>query len=140
MEGPSSLPFSVPGNRRFMDHVWDIRSTEGGSLGLDFAHARIQATDRLLAHALPRTISVEVRAEDGSRVARAEDLEGGGDSPMARLTIDGSHVRRQQIWPEGPDLGTSVVLPGGEVGTLTAWWNADDHSEWRWSVEFCNER
>jgi hypothetical protein len=25
---------------------------------------------------------------------------------------------------------------GGEVGTLLAWWDADDHSEWRWRMEF----
>ena len=122
------------------DHVWEIRSSEGGSLGLEFATARIQATDRLLAHALPRSITVEVRGEDGSRIARAEGLDADGDAPMARLTIDGATVRREQIWPGESDLGAPVILPGGEVGTLTAWWNAEDHSEWRWSVEFCNKR
>ncbi len=25
-------------------------------------------------------------------------------------------------------------------GLLTAWWNADDGSSWRWSVEFYNHR
>jgi hypothetical protein len=33
-----------------------------------------------------------------------------------------------------------VVLPGGEAGVLTAWWNAEDGSAWRWSVEFSNRR
>jgi hypothetical protein len=33
-----------------------------------------------------------------------------------------------------------VVLPGGEVGILLAWWNAEDGSEWRWQVEFYNQR
>jgi hypothetical protein len=31
-----------------------------------------------------------------------------------------------------------VILPGGEIGILTAWWNADDGSEWRWSIELRN--
>ena len=135
------MPGSRPGNQGTVsDQVWDIRSTEGGSLGLEFAHARIASTDRSLAHALPRTISVEVRAEDGSTLAEAEELEADGDSPMARLTIEGGSIRREQIWPDDADIGTPVILPGGEVGILTAWWNADDHSEWRWSIELRNKR
>jgi hypothetical protein len=30
------------------------------------------------------------------------------------------------------------MLPGGEVGILKSWWNAPDHKEWRWQVEFYN--
>lgn len=41
-------------------------------------------------------------------------------------------------WPTDADLGRLVILPGGEAGILQAWWNADDRSEWRWSVEFYN--
>jgi hypothetical protein len=26
------------------------------------------------------------------------------------------------------------------VGHLRSWWNAPDHDEWRWSVEFYNHR
>jgi hypothetical protein len=59
---------------------------------------------------------------------------------MARLTIDTSGVSREQIWPGKTDLGLPVILPGGEVGILTAWWNADDHSAWRWSIELSNHR
>ena len=32
------------------------------------------------------------------------------------------------------------VLPGGEVGALVSWWNAEDGGEWRWQVEFYNQR
>jgi hypothetical protein len=49
-------------------------------------------------------------------------------------------VRREDRWPTQADLGSLVILPGGEVGVLTAWWNADDGSAWRWSVEFSNRR
>jgi hypothetical protein len=31
-----------------------------------------------------------------------------------------------------------VILPGGEVGILKAWWNAEDRKEWRWHVELYN--
>ena len=33
-------------------------------------------------------------------------------------------------------VGMPVILPGGEVGILKAWWNDDIGQEWRWSVEF----
>jgi hypothetical protein len=29
---------------------------------------------------------------------------------------------------------------GGEIGILTAWWNADDGSEKTWSIELHNRR
>ena len=31
-----------------------------------------------------------------------------------------------------------MILPGGEVGILKAWWNDEVGQEWRWSVEFAN--
>ena len=40
----------------------------------------------------------------------------------------------------GGDLGSLIILPGGEVGTLLEWWNAEDGSEWRWRIEFYNHR
>jgi len=43
-------------------------------------------------------------------------------------------------WPDDSDLGRIVLLPGGEAGVLTAWWHADDRSEWRWSIELYNHR
>ena len=119
-------------------HLWHVRSVEGGSTGLEVANARLAATETVLAHALPRVITVEVRDEDGASVARADRLEGDDETPIARLTMQGGTIRRTQIWPTESDLGTPVILPGGEVGILTAWWHADDHSEWRWSIELHN--
>jgi hypothetical protein len=49
-------------------------------------------------------------------------------------------VQREDIWPRPTDLGSIVLLPGGEAGVLKAWWHADDHSEWRWQVEFYNRK
>jgi hypothetical protein len=57
---------------------------------------------------------------------------------MTRLTRRGEQIEREDRWPTEADLGALVILPGGEVGRLTRWWNADDGSEWRWQVEFYN--
>jgi hypothetical protein len=59
---------------------------------------------------------------------------------MTRLQRRGDAIEREDRWPVESDLGALVLLPGGEVGTLTAWWNADDGSEWRWLVQFYNHR
>ena len=44
------------------------------------------------------------------------------------------------LMPTSNDLGSLIILPGGEVGTLLEWWNAEDGTEWRWRVEFYNHR
>jgi hypothetical protein len=59
---------------------------------------------------------------------------------MARLTRKGSTIEREDLWPEEVDIGRLVILPGGEVGRLLQWWNAEDGSQWRWQVEFYNHR
>jgi len=51
-----------------------------------------------------------------------------------------SQLVREDRWPGQADLGAPIMLPGGEVGILTAWWNAEDGSAWRWQVEFSNHR
>jgi len=42
------------------------------------------------------------------------------------------------VWPSQDDIGRPVLLPGGEVGILKAWWHADDYKEWRWQIELYN--
>jgi hypothetical protein len=59
---------------------------------------------------------------------------------MARLRIENGDVTRENVWPDPSDIGKPVILPGGDVGILTAWWHADDHSEWRWTIELHNHR
>ena len=121
-------------------HIWEIRSPDGGSSGLEFARARMDATDRVLVHAVPSRIDVIVTDEDHRLVASGRRLKSSDHTPMARLTIADGSVSREQIWPGEEDLGLPVILPGGEVGILTAWWNAEDHSAWRWSIELSNRR
>jgi hypothetical protein len=59
---------------------------------------------------------------------------------MARLTRQGESITREDVWPTESALGQLVILPGGEVGHLLSWWNAEDGNEWRWQVEFYNHR
>lgn len=120
--------------------IWELREPDASAAGLHVARGRLDATEVLLVHAAPAALEVEVRDEAGRRVALGENLRRTGDFPMARLTVRGDRVERRDGWPEAEDFGRPVILPGGEVGILTAWWNADDGSAWRWSVEFSNRR
>jgi hypothetical protein len=82
-----------------------------------------------------------VRQGDDRVIARGEPLSRkGGYLPMTRFAIDGATIEREDRWPTDADLGSVVILPGGEAGILTAWWNTEDGSAWRWSVEFSNRR
>ncbi|HYI14372.1 MAG TPA: hypothetical protein VEX37_03200 [Thermomicrobiales bacterium] len=120
--------------------VWDLWFPDAAAQGLPFARGRLDATDVLLVHAAPASLRVEVRDDDGNRLAFADGLTRTADRPIARLTRTSGSVTRLDLWPEAEDIGRPVILPGGEVGILKAWWNADDGSEWRWTVELYNAR
>ena len=120
--------------------IWDLWYPEAGATGVPFARGRLDATNVILVHAPPPTLTVEVRTDSGKRLAYARDLAQTAESPMARLTVEGEHIRREDFWPRLEDHGLLVILPGGEVGKLVSWWNAEDRSEWRWQVEFYNHR
>jgi hypothetical protein len=96
----------------------------------------------LLVHAAPDSLSVEVRDDEGRRVALADRLKREGPYfPMTRLRKRANGgLSREDGWPASDDLQRTVLLPGGEAGALRSWWNADDGSEWRWTVEFYNHR
>jgi hypothetical protein len=85
-------------------------------------------------------LTVEVRSDAGRQLAMGQDLPQTADRPMARLTRQGTQIVREDVWPQAQDIGRMVILPGGEVGQLVEWWNAEDGSEWRWRVEFYNHR
>ncbi len=121
--------------------IWDIWYPDAGAQGLSFSRSRIEYTDRVWVHAAPHTLRIEVRSDDGARLAFGDQLRRqGAYFPMTFLTRDGSHITREDRWPKASDLGIPVLLPGGEAGILKAWWNDDDGQEWRWSVEFYNSR
>jgi hypothetical protein len=120
--------------------VWDLWFPNAAAQGLSFARGRLDATETLLVHAAPDVLRVEVRDDDGKRLAFGDGLTRTADRPIARLTRKGDTITRLDLWPEGEDIGRPVILPGGEVGILKTWWNADDGSEWRWTVELYNHR
>jgi hypothetical protein len=120
--------------------TWDLWIPDAAATGVSFARGRLDATEVLLVHAPPEKLTVEVRDGGGALVARAQDLPRTMDSPMLRLRREGERITREDFWPSNADLGTPVLLPGGEVGILKAWWHASDLSEWRWQVEFYNHR
>ncbi len=119
---------------------WDLWYPGAGATGLPFARGRIEGADILLVHAAPPTLAVTVRGDDGRVLAEGKDLEETDDTPITRLTRRGDRIERENIWPAAEDTGRLVLLPGGEVGTLVQWWNAPDHSEWRWQIELYNHR
>jgi hypothetical protein len=120
--------------------IWDLWYPDAAAQGLSFARGRLKATDVLLVHAAPDRLDVAVRDDCGRPLAAAKGLPRTADTPMLRLVRKGDAITREDIWPGADDLNQPVLLPGGEVGTLIAWWNNPDGSEWRWQVEFYNHR
>ena len=120
--------------------IWDLWYSKAGATGIPFARGRLDKTNILLVHAPPPVLTVEVRSDNGQRLAYTQDLEQMADRPIARLTVSGEQITREDVWPTSRDIDQLVILPGGEVGKLLTWWNADDGSEWRWQVELYNHR
>jgi hypothetical protein len=120
--------------------IWDLWFPHAAATGMSFAGGRLDATDVLVVHAAPEVLDVAVRNDDGRLLAQGRELLRTAERPMARLTVRGGQIERLDLWPEAEDIGRPVILPGGEVGILLAWWNAPDGSEWRWRVEFYNHR
>jgi hypothetical protein len=121
--------------------IWDLWIPDLAATGVSFARGRIDPQQVIWVHAAPAVLAVTVRDGNDRVIARGEGLERQGESlPLTRLERVGERVTREDRWPLPADLGSIVLLPGGEAGILRAWWNADDGSEWRWQVEFYNHR
>ncbi|MBK9925054.1 MAG: hypothetical protein IPP66_07150 [Anaerolineales bacterium] len=120
--------------------LWDLWYPQAGATGISFARGRLAATNTLIVHAPPSSLTVEIRSDKGRRLAYGQDLAQTTDRPMTVLIRRGNRITRQDRWPIKKDIGRLVLLPGGEVGVLIQWWNAEDGSEWRWQVEFYNHR
>ncbi|RFU22636.1 DUF7712 family protein [Geodermatophilus marinus] len=122
-----------------MNWTWDLRSRDGGMNGLEHARALTAGGfSRVLVHAAPAALAVRVTADDDTVVARGDADRTGDYSPLTLLELRDGGVQRSEVWPDDRMHGLPVVLPGGEVGVLTAWEHAPDRSWWRWSVEFSN--
>jgi hypothetical protein len=120
--------------------TWELWYPGAAATGLSFARGRLDPTEVMWVHSAPKKLEVTVRSFDGSTLARGQVGREGEYLPMTRLSIVDGRIQREDRWPTADDIGSLVILPGGEVGTLVAWWNADDGSEWRWRVEFYNHR
>jgi hypothetical protein len=120
--------------------IWDLWFPAAAAQGLPFARGRLDATDTLLVHAAPEVLRVDVWDDEGRLLARVDQLACTAETPIARLTRRDGTLEREDIWPKEEDIGQPIILPGGEVGMLTAWWNDEGQQEWRWSVEFYNHK
>ncbi|MEK7215248.1 MAG: hypothetical protein AAB289_06610 [Chloroflexota bacterium] len=121
--------------------TWELWFPKAAATGLLFARGRMDPTAVLWVHAAPATLAVTVRQGEERVVATSDHLtRSGARLPMTRLWLHGDQLHREDRWPTTDDLGSAVILPGGEVGRLTEWWNAADGSEWRWKLEFYNRR
>jgi hypothetical protein len=120
--------------------IWDLWFPEAAAQGLAFARGRLRATDVLLVHAAPAILRVEVRRDDGALIVRGDTLRRTDATPIARLRRRDHTIQREDIWPGEAEIGAPVILAGGEVGILTAWWNSPDRQEWRWSIELYNHK
>jgi len=117
--------------------VWDPRPATTGVL---IARGQMDHTDSVILHSAPDVATVEISDGRGARLAYRADLARTQQTPMCRFRRQGESITREDIWPQEADVGSVVLLPGGEAGILVSWWNADDRKEWRWQVEFYNSR
>jgi hypothetical protein len=126
-------------NTTVTTETWDIWYPDAAADGIPFARGRMDPAIAVLVHAAPDALRVEVRGPDGAPLARGDKLRREGRYyPMTRLRRHGESISREDGWPRPEDIGRPVILPGGEVGILRSWWNAEDGSEWRWDVQFYN--
>ena len=148
---------TIPGSR-----IVDIARLAFTTPGVDFlcfgesdqpspASARVALVDAVEAgvtkyppiRGLPplrEALSAYLSTLHGTPIAAGTGLPRTTDTPILRLTRRGGAIAREDIWPGADGLNRPVLLPGGEVGLLIAWWHAPDGSEWRWQVEFYNHR
>jgi hypothetical protein len=109
--------------------------------GLEFARCLTAGgLQRVLVHAAPSQLGVEVRADDGTSVVSGDVDRDGDYTPMTMLTLEAGTLSREEIWPSDAHHGVAVLFAGGEVGVLTAWRHSDEHDWWQWSVEFSNHK
>lgn len=124
-----------------MNWTWSLRSGDGGMNGLEFSRATTAGGfRRVLVHAAPRELEVEVRADDDTLVARGSVTREADYTPMTLLTLDGGSIARAEVWPTADHEQLPVLLAGGEVGVLLRWEQTGDEMWWRWTVELSNHK
>src|SRR5262245_35130415 len=61
--------------------IWDLWFPNAAAQGLPFGRGRLSATERLLVHAAPETLRVDVYDEEGHLLARGAALQRTADTP-----------------------------------------------------------
>jgi hypothetical protein len=121
------------GDRRFL--TWCVRAP-GGADGVAFARGRSEVLDRILVHAAPPVIDVEVFDNGERLLASGAHLAAQQDAgPIELLALDGLRVVRSPTRPQD-EIGSAVLLAGGEIGRLTGWTFDQGGDRWSWSVRF----
>lgn len=121
------------GDRRFL--TWFVRAP-GGADGVAFARGRSEVLDRILIHAAPPVIDVEVFDNGERLLASGTHLAARQDAgPIEVLALDGVRILRSSARP-ADEIGSAVLLAGGEIGRLTAWMFDEDGERWTWSLRF----
>ena len=68
---------------------WEVWYPKAGATGLLLGRGLLDATQDILLHSAPEVVTVEVRNEQGERLAFGKDLQKTLSSPMCRLRKDG---------------------------------------------------
>ena len=72
--------------------TWEVWYPKAAATGILFARGRLDATGRLLVHAVPDVITAEVRDADGERLAFNAALERTLESPICLLRREGNSL------------------------------------------------
>ena len=65
--------------------LWEIRNPDGGATGLELARARIGVVSRVLLHAAPERVDIDVLDSEGAVRVRGRDLHADGATPISRI-------------------------------------------------------
>jgi hypothetical protein len=76
--------------------IRDLWYPQAAATGLPFARGRLNSTNVLLVHAPPSMLTVEVRSEDGRRLAYAQDMPQAADA-------------RSRVWPCGENRSRAKI-------------------------------
>lgn len=104
-----------------MNWTWNVRSNDGAMNGLEFARCTTAGGfDRVLIHAAPALTRIEIIDGDDRVVARADLNRAGDYTPMTLIEVDGSTLRRREVWPAQEHHGPAAAGLSGVPGEIPA--------------------
>ena len=103
--------------------TWDLWYPSAAATGASLRAGRLDPTDVLWVHS-GEEAGRHRPSLRWQRARRGQVTRDGDYLPMTRLSLADGGLAREDRWPTADDLGSLVILPGGEVGTLVEWWNA----------------